>query len=112
MNKFMAIGGAPLIAAAAHSYRWYRGDAGKKPDLVPAATAKEEPRKTYYPNTEKLGKNEMRVISLGTGMPNQRKSQASASWLVDGILEMEDVIKGYYERQGVGDLYEEQVQKK
>ena len=33
-------------------------------------------------------------------------------WLVDGILEMEDVIKAYYERQGVGDLYEDQVPKK
>ena len=33
-------------------------------------------------------------------------------WLVVGILEMEDVIKAYYERQGVGDLYEQQVPKK
>jgi len=33
-------------------------------------------------------------------------------WLVDGILEMEDIIKAYYERQGVGDIYEEQVPKK
>ena len=83
MNKAVMFGGAVVIAAAAYAYGWYRGDAGKKPDLVPAATAKEEARKTYYPNTEKLGKNEMRVISLGTGMPNQRKSQASACWLVE-----------------------------
>ena len=34
------------------------------------------------------------------------------SWLVDGILETEDVIKAYYERQAVGDLYQEQVPKK
>jgi hypothetical protein len=34
------------------------------------------------------------------------------SWLVDGILQMEDVIKAYYERQGVGDLYEQQLPKK
>ena len=40
-------------------------------------------RKSYYPNTEELGENEMRVISLGTGMPNQRKSQASACFLVE-----------------------------
>lgn len=33
-------------------------------------------------------------------------------WLVDGIFEMEDVIKAYYERQGVGDIYEEQIPKK
>ena len=46
-------------------------------------TAAESGRKTYYPNTETLGSDEMRVISLGTGMPNQRKSQASACWLVE-----------------------------
>ncbi len=37
----------------------------------------------YYPNTEPLGDQEMRVISLGTGTPNFRRSQASASWLLE-----------------------------
>jgi len=37
----------------------------------------------YFPNTEYLGKDEMRVILLGTGMPNARRSQASASMLVE-----------------------------
>jgi len=36
----------------------------------------------YFPNTEHLGPDEMRVIILGSGMPNPRKSQASASVLV------------------------------
>ena len=27
--------------------------------------------RTYFPTTEKLGKDEMRIIALGTGMPNQ-----------------------------------------
>ena len=40
-------------------------------------------RKNYFPNTEKLGPDEMRVIALGTGTPNFRHSQASASWLVE-----------------------------
>lgn len=52
-------------------------------DAKEADTTTPDPRKTYYPNTEELGPNEMRVISLGTGMPNQRKSQASACWLVE-----------------------------
>ena len=39
--------------------------------------------KFYYPNTEVLGEAEMRVVSLGTGTPNFRHSQASASWLVE-----------------------------
>jgi hypothetical protein len=52
-------------------------------ERVPAATAEEESRKNYYSNTEKLGKNEMRVIALGAGMPNPRKSHALACWLVE-----------------------------
>ena len=30
--------------------------------------------RTYYPNTEKVGANEMRIVALGTGMPNQSPS--------------------------------------
>jgi len=49
------------------------------------STTQEKPaqRANYYPNTEELGADEMRVIALGTGTPNFRKSQASASWLVE-----------------------------
>lgn len=37
----------------------------------------------YFPNTEDLSPDEFRVIILGSGMPNARKSQASASILVE-----------------------------
>jgi ribonuclease Z len=37
----------------------------------------------YYPNTEKLGAGEMRIVALGTGRPFLRRSQANASWLVE-----------------------------
>jgi ribonuclease Z len=40
-------------------------------------------RDNYFPNTEPLGADEIRVIALGTGTPNFRRSQASASWLVE-----------------------------
>ena len=40
-------------------------------------------RDNYFPNTEPLGADEMRVTALGTGTPNFRRSQASASWLVE-----------------------------
>lgn len=56
--------------------------AAQAPKASPTKALSER-RKTYYPNTEELGPTEMRVISLGTGMPNQRKSQASACWLVE-----------------------------
>ena len=48
-----------------------------------APVSAEEPRKFYYPNTEALGEDEMRVVALGTGTPNFRHSQASAAWLVE-----------------------------
>ena len=37
----------------------------------------------YFPNTEDIAPDEMRVIILGSGMPNARKSQASASIFVE-----------------------------
>lgn len=39
--------------------------------------------RTYYPNTEKLADNEMRITALGTGMPNQSPSNVAASFLVE-----------------------------
>lgn len=41
------------------------------------------PRDTYYPNTEDLAKDEMRVIACGTGMPTTRAAQAAACFLVE-----------------------------
>ncbi len=38
---------------------------------------------SYYPGSEELGPDEMRVTALGTGMPNLRPSQMSASWFVE-----------------------------
>jgi ribonuclease Z len=40
-------------------------------------------RDSYFPGTEKLGVDEMRVTALGTGRPFVRLSQANASWLVE-----------------------------
>ena len=39
--------------------------------------------RTYYPNTERLAKDEMRITALGTGMPNQSPSNVAASFLVE-----------------------------
>ena len=40
-------------------------------------------RDYYFPNTEPLAANEMRVIALGTGRPFVRRAQANTSWLVE-----------------------------
>ena len=39
--------------------------------------------RTYFPSTEKLGKDEMRIVALGTGMPNQSPSNVAACFLVE-----------------------------
>ena len=41
------------------------------------------PRDTYYPNSESLAPDEMRVIACGTGMPTTRAAQAAACFLVE-----------------------------
>ena len=38
---------------------------------------------SYFPNTELLGADEMRIIALGTGMPNQTKRAVSISYYVE-----------------------------
>jgi ribonuclease Z len=47
----------------------------------PTGTAPD--RYVYYPGTEPLDKNEIRVIACGTGMPDQRLAQASACFLFE-----------------------------
>ena len=38
---------------------------------------------SYFPNTELLGADEMRITALGTGMPNQTKKAVSISYLLE-----------------------------
>jgi ribonuclease Z len=40
-------------------------------------------RDNYYPNTEPLAADEMRVVALGTGRPYLRPAQANAGWLIE-----------------------------
>jgi ribonuclease Z len=61
--------------------------------VVSTAQAKEEAqaspvkalseRDVYYPGSEDLAPDEMRVIACGTGMPNARPKQAAACFLVE-----------------------------
>ena len=55
----------------------------------------------YYPGTEDLGPDEMRVVALGTGMPSARPKQAAACWLVElgnGDKFLFDIGSGCHER--------------
>jgi len=40
-------------------------------------------RLAYYPNTEELAPDEMRLIACGTGMPTARPKQAASCWLLE-----------------------------
>jgi ribonuclease Z len=58
----------------------------KGDDAAPVTTSPvkaRSPRDTYYPNTEDLAPNEMRVVACGTGMPTTRAAQAAACFLVE-----------------------------
>jgi ribonuclease Z len=54
--------------------------AAENPAISPV---KARPRDAYFPNSEDLGPDEMRVIACGTGMPTARPSQAAACFLVE-----------------------------
>lgn len=47
------------------------------------AGVQDQRRDVYFPNTEELAPDEMRVVALGTGTPHIRPSQKSTSWLVE-----------------------------
>ena len=52
------------------------------PDAVsPVGTVPK--RDVYYPGTESLAPDEMRIVACGTGMPNARPKQAAACFLVE-----------------------------
>ena len=83
-----------LAGAATITLGWLAGSAGLALAPVGAAQAQagfEAPspvkasaeRDTYYPNTEDLAPDEMRVIACGTGMPTTRAAQAAACFLVE-----------------------------
>src|SRR4029077_17621478 len=60
--------------------------AGDPQALVPPRTSgalRMTRRDYYYPNTEALAPDEMRIIALGTGRPFVRRAQANTSWLIE-----------------------------
>lgn len=55
----------------------------------------------YYPGTEKLAPDEMRVVACGTGQPSARPKQAASCWLVElgnGEKFLFDIGAGSHER--------------
>jgi ribonuclease Z len=90
---FLAIVAVVAVAMVALYMKGHLdGSVGKGLQLTSeaqAAKAKVSPvkargdRGVYYPNTENLGRNEIRVIACGTGMPTPRPAQAAACFLME-----------------------------
>ncbi len=57
-------------------------DSGSAKDAG-TSTSTEQGLARYFPNTETLGPEEMRVLACGTGMPTPRRSQAATCFLVE-----------------------------
>jgi ribonuclease Z len=84
---------ATITAAGAIMYMWGNIDgqygrtvfnaaeAATSPLVSP--TKARSPLDVYFPNTEDLASDEMRVIACGTGMPTTRAAQAAACFLVE-----------------------------
>jgi ribonuclease Z len=58
-----------------------RADAAGGVVTSPTGTAPD--RYVYYPGTEELEEDEIRLIACGTGMPAARRDQAATCWLVE-----------------------------
>ena len=84
---------AGFLSACSYMYGWNDGASGKDPQLLPTSEAAggvvkgpneiAPDRYVYYPGTEVLAKDEVRVIACGTGMPDQRRGQASTCFLFE-----------------------------
>jgi len=103
MNKYLKITGALVAIAVLASLAYYQGRidqasgedgsllvgtasaAAQKPTPVKGSSATRAlpDRGAYFPGTEALSPDEMRIIACGTGMPNARPRQAAACFLVE-----------------------------
>ena len=53
------------------------------PGSDPTKATPSSKRDAYFPGTEDLAPDEMRIVALGTGMPTARPKQAATCWLVE-----------------------------
>ena len=83
---------AGLAAVGALTYTLGVVDGRNGTEVIASAQAADAPlvspvkareRDTYYPNSEDLAPDEMRVIACGSGMPTTRAAQAAACFLVE-----------------------------
>ncbi|MGI9371276.1 MAG: guanitoxin biosynthesis MBL fold metallo-hydrolase GntH [Hyphomicrobiales bacterium] len=80
-----------LCAMGVFAFGWNAGHLGSSlisgveaaGGVVKSPTGTAPDRYVYYPGTEGLKEGEVRVVACGTGMPDQRRGQASACFLFE-----------------------------
>ena len=95
-SHFVALGILSVVAVAIYHQGYKAGEVNEYMSLLPVAHAAEaevgagwSPTKpfpkhdVYYPGTEELQPDEMRVIACGSGMPMPRLKQAAACFLIE-----------------------------
>ncbi len=76
------------LVLASHFFGDRAGESRSKVDFLRAASAAEDASSerlpSYFPNTEELRADEMRVTALGTGLPTPiTRAQKSTAWMVE-----------------------------
>lgn len=92
-RAFGVITGAAITVALGAAIGLGIGDRSVLSSLLPAAhaaggavksrTGTAPERYVYYPGTEELGAEEIRLFACGTGLPAARRGQAATCWLVE-----------------------------
>ena len=93
--------GLVVIAALTAAYALGRSTDSAVVAQQTSPTGVVDDRDVYYPGTEALAPDEMRVVALGTGMPSVRPKQAAACFLVElgnGDKFLFDLGSGCHER--------------
>lgn len=74
---------ASLLTAGAISLSLLASTAYAAGGKVTSPTGTAPDRYVYYPGTEALAKDEIRLFACGTGLPAARRSQAATCWLAE-----------------------------
>jgi len=87
-NSFKTlIAGTVLGAAILFAFQNLPGDLIRESDaaggVVQTPTGKAPDRYVYYPGTEELAQDEIRVLACGTGLPAARRGQAATCFLIE-----------------------------
>ena len=110
MKRVLILASVVIVASVLYLWGHSDGSEGRAPMLTekslatessPKVSVKEREMDVYYPGTEELKPDEMRVVACGTGMASPRPKQAAACWLIElgnGDKFLFDIGAGSHER--------------